>query len=75
MNKVIAIAYTVKETGDLTLRVLNLEEIGDLHEEVFGQRESFKKEPLDVCESILEKMQAKHEIYGDYVAQGIEWKM
>ena len=71
MKKVIAIAYTEKETGDLKLRILSLEEIKDLHEEVFGQRESFVNEPIDVCESILEKMMINNDIHQDYLAEEI----
>ena len=72
MKKVIAIAYRRKGTNEkIRLKVLSLEEIKDLNEEVFGQRESFSHEPIDVCESILEKMMINNDIYSDYTAEEI----
>ena len=70
--KVVAMAYTPKETGDLKLEVLSMEEIGDLLEEYTGQRYSFSGDPLSAVEDILEKMLIKSEIYGDYQAIEIE---
>jgi len=71
MEKTVAITYRTKEAGDLTLRVLNVEELKDLHEEVFGTRETFSSDPVEVADRILDEMQAKHDIYGEYVAEKV----
>jgi hypothetical protein len=70
-KNVVVMAYTQRETGDLVLELLNLEDIKKLYKEVFGEDVGNLKYPADIVELILEEWAENREIYEDFLVREI----